>query len=182
MSKVGPGDTVAVIGQGPIGHMAAEAAMAIGASIVYAIDPQETRRIMALAFGGTPVHPDDAVAKVYADTKGLGVDSVIEAVGIGPTLGQAVKMARTGGRLSILGILQANTSMPLHIAQMKSLQVHLGIAGVVDSWPELIPLLQNSRIKGDGVFTHEFKLADGAEAYRMFDAQEDGVIKVMITP
>ncbi|QFU75778.1 theronine dehydrogenase [Halioglobus maricola] len=182
MSGVGPGDTVAVIGQGPIGRLAAEAALAVGASAVYAIDPQASRRNMAQTFGAIGLHPDEAVQRVYEDTRGLGVDSVIEAVGVGPTLTQAVKMARVGGRLSVLGILQANTSMPLHIVQGKSLVVHMGIAGIVDSWPELIPMLQSGRIKGEGVFTHHFDLSDGAEAYRMFDAQEDGVMKLLITP
>lgn len=182
MSKVGPGDTVAVIGQGPIGRLAAESALAIGASAVYAIDPQEARRNAAAAFGAIPLHPDEAVQRTREDTKGLGVDSVIEAVGVGPTLKQAVKLARHGGRLSVLGILQASTDMPLHIVQGKCLEVHMGVAGVADSWPELIPLLQNGRIKADGVFTHHFDLSEGAEAYRMFDAREDGIIKAMITP
>lgn len=182
MSSVGPGDTVAVIGQGPVGRMAAEAALAVGASAVFAIDPQEERRNAALTFGAIPLHPDEAVQRVYEHTKGLGVDSVIEAVGVGPTLSQAVKMARLGGRLSILGILQASTSMPLHIVQGKSLVVHMGVAGITDSWPELIPLIQSGRIKGEGVFSHHFDLSQGAEAYRMFNAREDGVIKVMLTP
>ena len=182
MSGVSPGDTVAVIGQGPIGRLAAEAAVAIGASRVYAIDPQESRRNMAAGFGAIATHPDEAIQRIYEDTRGLGVDSVIEAVGVGPTLTQAVKLARIGGRLSILGILQADTDMPLHIVQAKSLVVHMGIAGVVDSWPELIPLLQNGRIRGEGVFTHSFDLSEGEEAYRMFDTREDGVMKVLLTP
>lgn len=182
MSGVGPGDTVAVIGQGPIGRMAAESAIAVGASAVFAIDPQEERRLAAQTFGAIPLHPDEAVQTVYEHTKGLGVDSVIEAVGVGPTLSQAVKMARLGGRLSVLGILQASVSMPLHIVQAKSLIVHMGIARITGCWQELIPLVQSGRIKGEGLFTHSFDLSDGAEAYRMFDAREDGVIKVMITP
>lgn len=72
--------------------------------------------------------------------------------------------------------------MPLQIVQGKSLVVHMGVAGVVDTWPELIPLIQSGRIKGEGLFTHSFDLSEGAEAYRMFNAREDGVIKVMLTP
>ncbi len=182
MSNVGPGDTVAVIGQGPVGRMAAEAAVAVGASTVFAIDPQESRRNQALTFGAIPMHPDEAESTILEVTKGLGVDSVIEAVGAGPTLMQAVTLARHGGRLSILGVLQNDTSMPLHVAQMKNLIVHMGIAGVVDTWQELIPLIQNNRIKGEGTFTHSFDLADGAEAFRMFNNREDGVVKVVMTP
>lgn len=182
MSQVGPGDTVAVIGQGPIGRLAAEVAFAVGASAVYAIDPQEHRRSQAQTIGAMALHPDEAVQRIFEDTKGLGVDSVIEAVGVGPTLIQAVTLARVGGRLSVLGVLQSSVSFPLQLAQAKSLNIHMGIAGVVESWAELIPLLQRGRIKGEGLFTHHFDLSQGAEAFRMFDAREDGVIKVMMTP
>ena len=181
-ADVQPGDRVAVIGQGPVGLMAAEAAMAVGASRVYAIDPVFERREMAARFGATPLAPDEAKAQIREDTAGLGVDVVIEAVGVGPTLQQAFSVCRQGGRVSILGILQASTPVPMHYAQMKSIRVHAGVAGVADSWAELIPLVQAGRINGDGVFTHYFSLSEGAEAFRLFDAHEDGVMKVMMTP
>lgn len=182
MAGVKPGDSVAVIGQGPVGLLAAESAMAVGASRVYCIDPQEARRNQALSFGGIPLHPDQALEQIRHDTKGNGVDAVIEAVGVGPTLKQGLKMVRFGGRMSVLGIIQPDTAMPFHIAQGKSITVHAGIAGVVDLWDELVPLVQGGRIKGDGVFTHHFSLSDGAEAFRMFDAREDGIVKAMLTP
>ena len=180
--NVAPGDTAAVIGQGPVGTLAAEAAKAVGAKTVYAIDPVVSRRERALTFGGVPLHPDEALARIREDTLGLGVDAVIEAVGVGPTLKQAMKMVRLGGRISILGILQADTPIPMHIAQGKSVQVHAGIAGVADSWDTLMPLVQSGAIKAEGVFTHQFDLADGAAAYQAFDEQADNMMKVLMTP
>lgn len=182
MAGVKPGDSVAVIGQGPVGLMAAECAMAVGASRVYCIDPQEVRRNQALSFGGIPLHPDQALDKIKHDTKGIGVDAVVEAVGVGPTLKQALKLVRRGGRMSILGMIQADVVMPFYIAQAKSVTVHAGTAGVADLWDELVPLVQGGRIKGDGVFTHYFSLSEGAEAFRLFDAREDGIVKAMLTP
>ena len=181
MADVKPGDSVAVIGQGPVGLMAAEAAMAIGASRVYCIDPDVTRRNLSLIFGGIPLSPDEALAYIREDTRGIGVDAVIEAVGVGPTLKQAVRLLRSGGSLAVLGILHNDSELPLKIMQAKSLNFHAGISGVVNQWEELIPLVQGGRIQGKGVFTHEFSLAEGAEAFRLFDAHEDGVIKTMIT-
>ena len=181
-ANISAGDVVAVIGQGPVGLMAAEAALASGAAKVYAIDPQESRRNMAARFGGIPLDPANAVATIKEDTHGLGIDAVIEAVGLGPTLIQAVKLLRPGGRLAVLGILQPDTPIPLAAMQGKSITTFMGIAGVVDGWPDLIPLLQSGRIRAEGVFSHAFDLADGAEAFRMFNAREDGVIKTMITP
>jgi len=181
-ARVQPGDSVVVIGQGPVGRMAAEAAIAVGASQVFAVDPEESRRSAAANFGAIPLQPEEVLSYVCDATKGLGADVVIEAVGVGPTLYQAVKVARLGGNLSVLGMLQKDSVMPLHIAQGKSLNVHLGVASIVDTWPELINLVQNGRIKGEGVFTHEFKLSEGEEAYRKFNAREDDIMKVMLRP
>lgn len=182
MANIKPGDSVAVIGQGPVGLMAAEAALAIGAARVYCIDMQESRLNLAAKFGGIPLNPDEALHRIMEDTNGLGVDAVVEAVGVGPTLKQATRILRWGGSMSILGILQKGTELPLQIMQAKSLRVHAGIAGIADLWEELIPLVQGGRIKGEGVFTHHFSLSEGAEAFRLFDARENGVIKTLITP
>ena len=182
MAQVSPGDTVAVIGQGPVGLMAAEAAMAVGAARVFTIDPVGYRRLPSTAFGATALHPDDAGAVIKEATKGIGVDAVIEAVGAGPTVNQAIKLVRLGGRISVLGVLQADTPIPMHLAQQKSVMVHAGIAGVAATWSELVPLVQAGRIKGQGLFTHRFSLSEGAEAFRLFDAREDQVVKILMKP
>lgn len=179
---VSVGDTVAVIGQGPVGLMAAESAMAIGASKVYTIDPVATRREKSRRFGATPLDPDQALDYIQEDTKGLGVDAVIEAVGAGATVNMAMHLARLGGRISIVGIVQPDVVIPIQLTQMKSLRLHSGIAGVGATWPDLIPLVAAGRITGEGVFTHQYSLSEGAEAFRLFDAHEDGVMKVMMTP
>ena len=123
-----------------------------------------------------------AIPTILEDTKRLGVDAVIDAVGKEVTMKQALKLAKLGGRISILGIIQKGTPVPLYYAQMKSITIHGGIAAVVDQWTELLPLVQNGKIKGENVFTHHFQLKDGAEAYQLFEAQADGVMKIMMTP
>ena len=92
--------------------MAAEAAMAVGAARVYCIDMQASRLKLATKFGGIPLTPDEALERIMHDTNGIGVDAVIEAVGIGPTLKQAIRLVRWGGSMSILGILQKARSCP----------------------------------------------------------------------
>lgn len=181
-ANISPGDTVAVIGQGPVGLMAAEAAMAVGASRVYTIDPDEGRRNMGLAFGGTPLAPNEAAHRIAEDTHGLGVHAVIEAVGINATLTQAAEIVRPGGNIAILGVLQADSLVPLHMTQYKNVNVFAGLTNLMDNFPELVPLVQMGKIKGEGVFSHHFKLSEGEEAYRIFNALEDGVLKVMMTP
>lgn len=180
VARVTPGAVVAVLGQGPVGRLAAECAMAMGASRVFTVDPVEIRREQSRLFGAEPLHPSEAKAYIEEQTRGLGVDAVIEAVGKGETMSLAVELTRLGGNIAIMGIIQAGTVIPMDVAQMKSVSVHATLASVMETWPELIALLQAGRIKGNGLFTHRFSLSDGAEAYRMFDAQEDGVMKVMI--
>jgi threonine dehydrogenase-like Zn-dependent dehydrogenase len=54
------------------------------------------------------------------------------------------------------------------------------VASVIDQWPHLIPLLQHGRLKAEGLFSHTMDLSEGAEAYRLFDAREDNVVKIMM--
>ena len=58
--------------------------------------------------------------------------------------------------------------------------IRAGVASVTGQWPALIPLLQHGRLKAEGLFSHRMPLSAGAEAYRLFDAREDGVVKIMI--
>ncbi|RME98164.1 MAG: theronine dehydrogenase [Bacteroidetes bacterium] len=179
-AKVRAGDTVVVIGQGPVGLMAAEAAYAVGAARVYTVEPNPARRAKSAAFGAIPLAPEVAVPTILQDTKGVGVDAVIDAVGKEVTIRQALKLTRMGGHVAIVGIIQQDTAVPLFYSQMKSITIHTGIVGIASLWPELLPLLQHGRLKGENVFTHYFDLKDGAEAYRLFAAQADGVMKVML--
>jgi len=182
MAKVKPGGTVAILGQGPVGYMAAESALAAGAAKVFTIEPVEFRRRRSSELGVIALHPDEAVRTIMTSTQGVGVDSVIDAAGKEITLKIAAKIIRLGGNISVLGILQPGISVPLNYLQLKSVNLHAGITGIVDLWPELLPLIQHGKIKGEGVFTHHFKLSQGAEAFKVFDAMEDDILKVMITP
>ncbi len=181
-ARVKAGDVVGVIGQGPVGLMAAESAYAAGASKVYTIEPNEARREKSKRFGAIPLEPEMAVPTILEDTKRLGIDAVIDAVGKATTIKQAIKLAKFGGRVSILGIIQPEATLSLYYAQMKSVTIHAGIVGISGMWTELLPLVQHGKIKGENVFTHHFDLKDGAEAYRVFESQDDGVMKIMMTP
>lgn len=184
-SRFEPGDSVAVIGQGPVGLMAAEVAMALGASRVFTIDPIKARRELSRGFGATPLHPDEARNVIMEETGGVGVDRVVEAVGLPDTITQSIRLVRPGGGVGIVGIVLDGDwgAVPfLRRAQGKSVSVMAGIANILDSWPTLMDLFDQGRIKGDGVFTHSFDLKDGADAYTLFDERADGVVKIMIKP
>jgi len=179
-AQVSAGDVAVVIGLGPVGLMAVESCYAMGAERVYAIDPVAFRRDMATRVGAISLSPEQAVATVKQETQGLGADVVIEAVGLDATLKQAVKIARNGGRIFVLGIVQGGADLPLAHLQMKNLRLFSGTASVVDNWPELIALVQHGKIKGKGLFTHRYALAQGAEAYATFNARAENALKMMI--
>lgn len=179
-ANVRPGSSVVVIGQGPIGRTAMECSFALGAEQVFAIDPSPFRRAKAEECGAVALSPEEARERIEGATRGVGVDCVIEAVGRPETVRQAFRLARRGGHVAILGILERGAPIPLAEAQLRSLAVFAGVAGVADSWSELVPLLQEGRIRAAGMFTHQFSLSEGAKAFELFDAGQDTVLKVSI--
>jgi 2-desacetyl-2-hydroxyethyl bacteriochlorophyllide A dehydrogenase len=178
-----PGDTVAVVGLGPVGLCAVASALALGASRVFAIDLIESRRGHAEELGAEPIHADDPVAAILERTKGLGVDRVIEAVGVDATIQLALGLARTEGSVSVVGVNQ-NTSFDFNmaLAQFRSLSFHIGLCSVQAELPTLIPLVQSGRIDPSLTISHRMGLSEGAEAYRVFAARADDVRKVILDP
>ena len=61
----------------------------------------------------------------------------------------------------------------------RSLTVRAGVAPVPELWPSLLPLLESGRLRAEGLFSHRMPLSEGAEGYRLFDAREDGVLKIL---
>jgi alcohol dehydrogenase len=179
-ANVRPGSSVAVIGQGPIGKTGMESAFALGAERVYVIDPSAFRREKAALLGAVALTPAEAQDRILQDTHGLGVDCVIEAVGKEETVKQAIRLACAGGNVAILGVLERGMQTSLMQAQLKSLTIFAGVAGVADAWPQLVPLLQSGKIRGDGMFTQQFALRDAAEAFALFNTGQDTVMKVLI--
>lgn len=179
-ANVRQGKSVAVIGQGPIGKTAMESAFALGAERVYVIEPSAFRREKAEELGAIALIPEEASDRIMQDTHGHGVDCVIEAVGKEATIKQALRVARAGGNVAILGLIERGIQTSLMQAQLKSLTIFAGVAGVADSWPMLVPLVQQGKIKGEGMFTHEFALSQGAQAFELFNTGQDTVMKVLI--
>ncbi len=175
-----PGNNVAVIGQGPIGKMAMESAFALGAERVYVIEPSSFRREKATEFGAIALTPEEAADRIFSETAGLGVDATIEAVGKESTIKQAIKITRAGGNLAILGLVERDMYISLMQAQLKSHTIFAGVAGVADAWAQLVPLVQQGKIKGQGMFTDQFSLRDGAKAFELFNTGQDTVMKILI--
>ncbi len=174
------GDSVAVVGLGPIGLIGVELALLFGASRVFALDPVAERRAHAERLGATALPPGaDAEGEILEATGG-GVHRVFEASGAKSAVESTVRIAGRGATASYIGLPQPDVVLPLGLLLYKDIAIRAGVASVTGQWPHLIPLLQSGRLRAEGLFSHRMPLSQGTEAYRRFDAREDGVVKIML--
>lgn len=183
-AEIRPGQTVALIGLGPVGQCALQCAQLFGAARIFAIDRVPERLAAARAAGAIPIDAaQDPLAAILDATGGQGPDAVIEAVGADETIRLAIQLVRVAGVVSVIGV-NANMAFPfpMLLALMKDLTFRIGICPVPELWSDLVPLLQSGRLRPESVFSHEMPLSKGSEAYALFDARRDGVMKVMLDP
>jgi len=183
MADISPGDTVVIIGAGPVGIQALLSAQLFGPARVFQIDRVPERLAMAERLGAIPVLADEADAVIAEATAGLGAGCVIEAVGLDATIQQALHLARAGGTVAVIGVNTSSAlAFPMGAAFMKDLTFRTGLVPVPGLWSQLVPLVAAGRLRPEVVFTHRMGLSEGAEAYRAFDARENGILKVLLDP
>ncbi len=176
------GDTVAVLGLGPVGLCAVQAALVGGAVRVFAVDSVEERLQMARDFGATPVHliEQDPKRAVREETAGRGVDVVVDAVGDPAPLALAVSLCRDAGVVSGIGAYAGKGEVPLGLAWLKGLQLRLGLANVISHVDRVLGLIEAGRMDPVPLVTHHMKLEEAAEAYALYDRRE--ALKIVLTP
>jgi 2-desacetyl-2-hydroxyethyl bacteriochlorophyllide A dehydrogenase len=176
------GDTVAVLGLGPVGLCAVQAALAGGAVRVFAVDTVEQRLEMAASFGATPLHLTDQEPKkeVRAATDGLGVDVVVDAVGDPGPLALAVSLCRDAGVVSGIGAYAGRSEVPLGLAWLKGLDLRLGVANVISHVDRVLALMDSGRLDPSPLVSAHMSLDDAAEAYGIYDRRE--ALKIVLTP
>jgi 2-desacetyl-2-hydroxyethyl bacteriochlorophyllide A dehydrogenase len=176
------GDSVAVLGLGPVGLCAVQAAIAAGATQVFAVDSVEQRLQMAARFGATPLHLEDADPKraVRAATEGRGVDLVVDAVGDPGPLAMAVSLARDAGTVSGIGAYAGKGEAPLGLAWLKGLTLRLGLANVIAHVDRVLALIESGKLDPSPLVSHRMGLDEAAEAYRIYDNRE--ALKIVLTP
>ncbi len=182
-AEIKPGSSVAVIGLGPIGLMAVEAAYVMGAHVVYAIDPIAERRALAAEAGAIVLHPQDAIEAIREATGGRKAECVIEVVGSDATVDLALRLVARRGTVSVIGVQQSKRyAFPLERAFAAGLTFRAGTCSVPEELPMLFPLVQSGRLKPEKYISHRMPLSEGAEAYRLFEAREAGALKMVLVP
>lgn len=176
------GDTVAVLGLGPVGLCAVQAALAGGAVKVFAVDAVEQRLEMAARFGAVPLHltEQDPKGAVRSATGGRGVDVVVDAVGDPAPLAMAISLARDAGTVSGIGAYAGRGELPIGLAWLKGLTLRLGLANVIAHVDRVLALIEAGRLDPAPLVTHRMKLDEAAEAYALYDRHE--ALKIVLTP
>jgi L-iditol 2-dehydrogenase len=183
LAHLKPGQTIAILGAGPIGLLTAAVARAAGASEIYMTEPLAYRRQFGLNYAAdVMLNPDetDVVAEITRLTGGRGVDVAFEAAGAPETPNQAASLARPGGKLVVAGIPADDTmTLTASTARRKGLTIKL-VRRMKHTYPRSIRLVQKDMVDVKSLVTHVFPLERITQAFEMVVAYDDGVIKAAI--
>ncbi|MDP8956157.1 MAG: alcohol dehydrogenase catalytic domain-containing protein [Actinomycetota bacterium] len=178
------GDSVAVVGAGPVGFLTVQAAQLHDPKQVLAIDMDQSRLALAEKVGGVPVsakerNPQMAVSDL---TEGRGADVVIEAVGNTSAYDTAFEVVRRGGRICVLGMFVSESiEAPLGVYWARALRLQFaGITPVQGYWNGAMKAVQEGKIDPLPVISHRLPLEDAPKGYELFARRE--ATKVVLKP
>jgi len=208
LGDITPGDTVVVLGAGPVGLFAARSAWLMGAGRVIVVDRLDYRLEKARAFAFAETrnyeHYRDIIVELKNATDGLGADVVIDAVGAEAdgnrpqhvtatklklqggspvALNWAIDGVRKGGTVSVLGAYGPMFSaVKFGDAMNKGLTLRMNQCPVKRQWPRLLEHIKSGFLTPSDIVTHRIPLDEVADGYRMFSGKEDGIIKALLVP
>jgi len=176
------GQSVAVIGLGPVGLAAVQAAKAFGAAKVIAIDTVEQRLEMARAFGAEAVHltEQDPRAAVKAATEGRGVDVSVDCVGHPEVLEMACRLVRKCGTVSAIGVYAERIEVHMGIVWIKSLTLRTGHANVVGHVDRVLAMIESGALDPTPMVSGHLKLEEASAAYEAYANRE--ALKLVLHP
>lgn len=185
LAAIQPGDTVAVLGAGPVGLCAMMCARLFGPSRIVAVDILPHRlqlaHQMGLADSLIDARQCDVQARVLELSAGRGADAVIEAAGGHDTFQTAWKIARPNASVAIIALYEEAQTLPLHQMYGKNLTFKTGGVDAVHC-ERLIRLIAAGKIDTNPLITHSLPLNRIMEGYSLFEQRLDGCVKCAITP
>jgi 2-desacetyl-2-hydroxyethyl bacteriochlorophyllide A dehydrogenase len=179
---VRPGDSVAVLGLGPVGLLAAQAALAAGARPVFALDAVQARLAVARALGAVPVHLTESSPRdvVRAATDKRGVDAAIDCVGHPDALDMAIRLTRSAGTVVATGVYAEPCQVHMGLVWIKAITLKCGQANVIGHVDRVLGMLASGTLDPRPLITHRLPLSAAAEAYATYDRRE--ALKIVLTP
>lgn len=181
--KVTPEDSVAVIGAGPVGLLAVQAAKAYGAKKVVLIDMRETRLRQGLELGCDEIidlSRDDLIERAAALTNGEMFTRIIEASGSPAAIESMTQIAASGSRIVLLGLCggkQAKIDLDTIVTSDIDICGSLGSPGV---WESVVELLETNKLDTAGLVTHRFSLHELEQAFSLMERKDPAIIKIVI--
>jgi alcohol dehydrogenase len=180
--QVRPGDTVVIVGAGPIGLASILTARLYSPGRIIAIDTAAVRLDAAKQLGADIVigPHDDALATVMGITDGLGADVAIEAVGLSETFELCTQLVRPGGHVANVGVHGKPATLHLETLWIRNLTITTGLVDT-SSTPRLLSMVAGGQLSSHGLVTHRFGLDEMMDAYDIFGrAAETEALKVAL--
>lgn len=182
--QVQPGDTIAIVGAGPVGLAALLTAQFYSPANIIMIDPDENRLAVAQKFGATHLinnASSNATNSINQLTNGVGVDVAIEAVGIPATFGLCQEIIAPGGRIANVGVHGKSAEIHLETLWSKNITITTRLVDTVTT-SMLLKTVQSAKLKPEQLITHRFKLSEIMAAYDTFShAAESKSLKVIMS-
>jgi len=182
--NVKPGDTVAIVGAGPIGLASLLTAQFYAPAEIIMIDPDDNRLAVAKKFGATQTinnQKSDAVAKLKELTGNKGADTVIEAVGIPETFELCQSLVAPGGTIANIGVHGKPATLHLESLWAHNITITTRLVDTVTT-PMLLKTVQSKKLNSKQLITHNFKLSEIIQAYDTFGhAAREKALKVIMT-
>ncbi|ODT78072.1 MAG: alcohol dehydrogenase [Pelagibacterium sp. SCN 64-44] len=181
--RVKPGDTIAIVGAGPVGMSVLLTSQFYSPGRIIMIDMDPARLELAKQFGATDVvqvGSQDAVAQIMEMTGGAGVDVAIEAVGIPATFDICQKIISAGGNIANVGV--HGKPVQLHIEELwiKNINISMGLV-CTNTTPMLLKTLGSDKVNPGKLVTHRFRLDEILKAYDVFaNAAREKAMKVIL--
>jgi len=182
--KLEPGDTLVVVGAGPIGLATIMTAKLFTPAKIIAIDLADSRLEKAREFGADVTINNgrgDPVATVLELTDGLGADLVVEAVGVPQTFELCTALVRPGGRVANVGVHGHSATLHLETLWIRDVTITTGLVDTFTT-PKLLKLIEERKLDPRSFATHTFALDEIEQAYDVFaDAATTDALKVVLT-
>jgi len=182
--KVQPGDTIAIVGAGPIGMAVLLTAQFYTPAEIIMIDLDDNRLNVAKTFGATQIinsSNENVIEKVMSLTNGRGVDAAIEAVGIPATFELCESIVCAGGHIANIGVHGKSVTLHLETLWSRNITITTRLVDTVTT-PMLFKTVQSKKLDPKKLITHRFKLDEIIKAYETFgNAAKEKALKVILS-
>ncbi|MFN8619851.1 MAG: NAD(P)-dependent alcohol dehydrogenase [Chloroflexota bacterium] len=175
------GDTVVILGAGPIGLTGTVAALGMGAGRVIISDVLPNRLEMAGSLGALPVDVtrEDLSEVVVRETRGAGADVLWDSAGFRPALEAAPKLMKRGGHIALIAPIDTAISFSLTDLQSREIAIH-GVMRYANTYPAAIALATSGRFPIESIVTRRYPLEDVVAAFEAAAGKKDQVTKVLV--